>query len=1805
MRVRRGGIVVLALVLVAGVVAPGAAVSDPGGSGDGLVAVGPEGFSDVDEGSVHGSAVGVLAASGVFGGTECGEGLFCPDEPLRRSVMAVWLVRILDGADTTPVVSGVFSDVDYAEGYAPFADRLSELGVTRGCATGPLRYCPDRSVTRGQMAAFLVRAFGLEAGSAAGFTDVETGHTFVDDIDALAASRITAGCATGPLRYCPERHVTRAQMATFLARAAGLVDLPAPVGTQPEQPPPFDPFSTPTVSDIDLERLADAVETLDEEAVCPPTRVRGSLADVAEVVRISGGCLYVEYVPLGGRTVDQVREELASDPEVHAVDLPVIDVYPSDFPYDDKEQWHLERIEANNLWYGGVGADGLRVLSGWPAGADVVVAVIDDGVDGSHPDLDANLITRGDSCHRSPHKNNKGELNDHGTHVAGIIGAERNGRDVVGVAPDARILPIKIHFSDDFEKDQEGEFIEDSNGDRIPLDSHCYSLVRSTADAVRLAIEQGADVINMSYGGPIRSMTDEAVLRAAMMRDIVPVAAAGNCGRNTAASLNANNCSSMHNLAKYPAAYPGVIAVANTTVNASGDDERAATSTANRHVGIAAPGSGILSTVPTNSCGLLNLFTCTTADKTGTSMAAPVIAGVVAHMKARFPKASVSEIRQALYATAQQPGSGGTGRWTPEFGWGIVTPAHAIWDLTKYFFSCDAVLGQDRGLVAYDIDVDIDADGDTVHDDRVELFERRDVWVADGNGDVWCRVAHNAAHPAWSPDGQHLTFAHRLPDPHQVLATNDEGHTVLKWVDEGRVDIWAMPAAGGPWRRVTDTEAEEYDLDWSRSGQIVYTANTGAGFEIWVVDASGDTPPRNLTGHLAGSQFQPSWSPVGTRIAYASDQDGDNDIWVMNADGTGHRNLTTGNITVDGRSLADSKEEQPAWSPDGTRIVYVSDRSGGDNDVWVMNADGTGHRVLHDNNGPESKPEWSPDGSRIIFVHNTGRPGTDDDIWTMDAKTGLDWELITTATAEDLRFNAAAESNPAWSPTDAPPPDDRQVRIWWGSDATSRPDCPTGEVCLDLRYEFIGTWDPAPYTLECWSGNNRSWVGQWSGQPEHGCYYWGEPAHVVIDGIQSNTITWTAPPPPDDRQIRIWWGSDATSRADCPTGETCWNLRYEYIGTWEQPPYTLECWVDGQQGDVFSWSGRETTGCYYWGAGTAQVIIDDVRSNQLTIPTPDDREVKIFWGSDASSRTDCPTGETCLYLQYEYIGSWDPPPYTLECWTGNNRAWTGTWAGQPEHGCHYAWGEPAHVVIDGIRSNTINWTPPPTGDPPPLSPATSITAGSDHSCALRADGTAECWGSDSHRQSTPPAGVFTAISAGTDHTCGLRTDGTVECWGSEHDGTVDPPNGAFTSISTRYRHTCGLRANNAVECWGRNDFGQTDVPDGAFAAVTAGSVHSCGIRTDGTIECWGQTHFTPPAGTFTSLTSWCGIRTDGTVECFGGYTTPPHGRFTALSSGGYFYSCGLRTDSSVQCWGHNYSGESTPPTGRFTAIASGVEHSCGIRTDGTIECWGHADGRTTPPDGTFASVSASGHSCGIKTDGTIECWGADHYGKASPPPGEFSYVGTGGFFSCGLTTNGTIKCWGNEGYTRPPDGIFTKLSVGHTDSCAIRTDHTVECWGIDYFSSGQATAPTGSFEAIAAGAVRSCGIKTDGSIECWGEQHGSTPPSGTFTALTDTCGLRTDGTIKCWRGRSAPAGRFTALSSGFGYHRCGLRANGTVECWGNDWAGQATPPAGTFTAISAGWEHTCGVRPDGTITCWGYNDGRATPPGGRFGPTRD
>lgn len=201
----RWGSVVVSLALVVTVV----------GSAGSATAV--AGYSDLGGTGPHREGIEALAELGVLEGTDCAPGEFCPGEELERWVMAVWLVRVLDGED--PVSSANrFTDVDGDDWWAPYVERLAVLGVTTGCDTSPLRYCPNESVTRAQMATFLTRGFGLEPGAPFGFVDTE-GNTHAAGIDALAAAGITAGCATGPIRYCPQASVTRAQMATFLTRA--------------------------------------------------------------------------------------------------------------------------------------------------------------------------------------------------------------------------------------------------------------------------------------------------------------------------------------------------------------------------------------------------------------------------------------------------------------------------------------------------------------------------------------------------------------------------------------------------------------------------------------------------------------------------------------------------------------------------------------------------------------------------------------------------------------------------------------------------------------------------------------------------------------------------------------------------------------------------------------------------------------------------------------------------------------------------------------------------------------------------------------------------------------------------------------------------------------------------------------------------------------------------------------------------------------------------------------------------------------------------------------------------------------------------------------------------------------------------------------------------------------------------------------------------------------------------------------------------------------------------------------------------
>ncbi|MEV5340579.1 type VII secretion-associated serine protease mycosin [Streptomyces sp. NPDC052676] len=291
--------------------------------------------------------------------------------------------------------------------------------------------------------------------------------------------------------------------------------------------------------------------------------------------------------------------------------------------------WALQRVNLDELW-------------AQSKGKGVQVAVIDTGVDVKNPQLtDAVDVSKGKNL--LPPKNRKGEEIDrgnasgttdtvgHGTRVAGIIAARPvKGTGFVGLAPEATIIPIK-------QNDAEG------NG-----------TARTLADAIRYAVNAGADVINISQDTANAVEPDQRLKQAvdyALAKQVVVVASAGNDGLGGNVKVT------------YPASYEGVLAVASSDRN----NERAPFSQSGDFVGVAAPGVDMISTVPGNGH----------CSDNGTSFSAPYVAGVAALLKAKYPKWTAQQIVAQIEQTAERsiPGHDRL------VGWGVVDPVKALTDV--------------------------------------------------------------------------------------------------------------------------------------------------------------------------------------------------------------------------------------------------------------------------------------------------------------------------------------------------------------------------------------------------------------------------------------------------------------------------------------------------------------------------------------------------------------------------------------------------------------------------------------------------------------------------------------------------------------------------------------------------------------------------------------------------------------------------------------------------------------------------------------------------------------------------------------------------------------------------------------------------------------------------------------------------------------------------------------------------------------------------------------------------------------------
>lgn len=299
--------------------------------------------------------------------------------------------------------------------------------------------------------------------------------------------------------------------------------------------------------------------------------------------------------------------------------------------------WALQRLLLDELWAQTKGKDA--------KGRSIRVAVIDTGVDRTNPQLSAAIdVSAGrdfvgtGGAGGAPAGDGKGggkpagdgtdDTVGHGTKVAGLIAARpQAGTGFVGLAPEATIIPIR-------QNDGRGQ------GDAASL-----------AAAIDHAVAKGAQVINISQDTDVPLSADSALgtaVRKAIEAKVVVVASAGNDGM------------SGEKRRTYPAAFPGVLAVASSDRN----NERAAFSQPGDFIGIAAPGVDMVSTVPGFGQCIDN----------GTSFSAPYVAGVAALLRAEHPDWSVEQIVWQIQNTAERAVNGRD----DYVGWGVIDPVRAL-----------------------------------------------------------------------------------------------------------------------------------------------------------------------------------------------------------------------------------------------------------------------------------------------------------------------------------------------------------------------------------------------------------------------------------------------------------------------------------------------------------------------------------------------------------------------------------------------------------------------------------------------------------------------------------------------------------------------------------------------------------------------------------------------------------------------------------------------------------------------------------------------------------------------------------------------------------------------------------------------------------------------------------------------------------------------------------------------------------------------------------------------------------------------
>jgi len=242
--------------------------------------------------------------------------------------------------------------------------------------------------------------------------------------------------------------------------------------------------------------------------------------------------------------------------------------------------------------------------------------------------------------------------------------------------------------------------------------------------------------------------------------------------------------------------------------------------------------------------------------------------------------------------------------------------------------------------------------GPIVYEQYNDRMENWDIWIMQANGSAKTRLTFHQARDSdatWSPDYTKVVFASERGSTDPEVPNRDI--------------YWVYADGSGVATRLTNAEGKDYDPSWSPDGtRIAFVSKRDGDWDIYLVNPNG-TGLVNLSNNKGFNETDPSWSPDGSRIAFASDRNPDPlgplldpEIHTMKADGTDVRQLTN-NTAADG---------DPSWSYDGTSIAFESDRTG-DFEIWVMNANGTGQVNISLDDAADADPSWQRWGNRIVF----------------------------------------------------------------------------------------------------------------------------------------------------------------------------------------------------------------------------------------------------------------------------------------------------------------------------------------------------------------------------------------------------------------------------------------------------------------------------------------------------------------------------------------------------------------------------------------------------------------------------------------------------------------------------------------------------------------------------------------------------------------------------------------------------------------------------------------------------------------------